>query len=263
MSDTPLKQPNNPPAILVITGGSRGIGRAIALKAAKVGYTIVWSYLKNHEAAAALKKDIEALGAEAHPVQADAQSENGILKLFALVDTIEANSAGKFSALVNNAGNVAPSARVDTFTTQRLTDMFALNVIGPFLCGREAVKRLSTAHGGLGGNIVNISSIAASLGSPGEYVDYAASKAAIDTFTLGLAKEVANEGIRVNAVRPGLIDTDLHTNSGDRERPFKLQSLIPMQKVGQPEDVASAVIWLLSDEASYITGTLIDVSGGR
>ncbi|MDO6423673.1 SDR family oxidoreductase [Saccharophagus degradans] len=244
---------------VLITGGSRGIGRAIAIHAAKAGYDIIFSYRTNLDAATSIYDELHALGAKAHGVQADVSTEAGVIRLFQFAD----EATGRLDALVNNAGNVAPSSRVDSFSAARVSDLLALNVLGPILCCREAVKRMSTLYGGRGGNIVNISSIAASLGSPGEYVDYAATKAAIDTLTKGLAKEVANEGIRVNAVRPGIIDTDLHANSGDRERPFKLQSLIPMQKVGSVDDIAQAVLWLLSDEASYITGSLLDVSGGR
>lgn len=249
--------------VIIVTGGSRGIGRAIVLKAAAQGDIIVWSYLKNHAAAKELQQEIQQLGGEGHPLQTDVSNEAGVLKLFAFIDLYLSNHPGQLYAVINNAGNVALSDRVENYSEQRLTNMFALNVIGPFLCAREAIKRMSTKHKGKGGVIINLSSIAASLGSPGEYVDYAASKGALDTFTVGLAKEVANEGIRVNAVRPGLIDTDLHANSGDRDRPFKLQSLIPMQRVGSAEDVANAVVWLMSDEASYITGNLTDVSGGR
>lgn len=250
---------HNAKKVVLITGGSRGIGRAIGLLAAKAHYDIVFSYRTNHNAAEQHLAELHALGANAYAIQADASTEQGAQALFDFLD----NTTGRIDALINNAGNVAPSGRVDSYSAERVSDLLALNVLGPFLCCREAVKRMSNLYGGCGGNIVNISSIAASLGSPGEYVDYAASKAAVDTLTKGLAKEVGSEGIRVNAVRPGIIDTDIHANSGDRQRPFKLQSIIPMQKVGSADDVAQAVMWLISNEASYVTGSLLDVSGGR
>ena len=244
---------------VIITGGSRGIGAACAVRAARAGYAVVASYRDDAHAAAAVVSAIEREGGRALALRADVAVATDVAQLFDAAD----RAFGPLTALVNNAGITAPSSRVDEMDVARLTRMFATNVIGSFLCAREAVRRMSTRHGGPGGAIVNLSSAAARLGSPGEYVDYAASKGAIDTFTLGLAKEVAAEGIRVNAVRPGLIHTDIHAAAGQPGRVERLQSTVPMQRGGTADEVAAAVLWLLSAEASYVTGTLLDVAGGR
>ena len=244
---------------VIITGGSRGIGAACAVRAARAGYAVVASYRDDAHAAAAVVSAIEREGGRALALRADVAEASDVAQLFDAAD----RAFGPLTALVNNAGITAPSSRVDEMDVARLTRMFATNVIGSFLCAREAVRRMSTRHGGPGGAIVNLSSAAARLGSPGEYVDYAASKGAVDTFTLGLAKEVAAEGIRVNAVRPGLIHTDIHAAAGQPGRVERLQSTVPMQRGGTADEVAAAVLWLLSAEASYVTGTLLDVAGGR
>lgn len=244
---------------VIITGGSRGIGAACAVRAARAGYAVVASYRDDAHAAAAVVSAIEREGGRALALRADVAVATDVAQLFDAAD----RAFGQLTALVNNAGITAPPSRVDEMDVARLTRMFATNVIGSFLCAREAVRRMSTRHGGPGGAIVNLSSAAARLGSPGEYVDYAASKGAIDTFTLGLAKEVAAEGIRVNAVRPGLIHTDIHAAAGQPGRVERLQSTVPMQRGGTADEVAAAVLWLLSAEASYVTGTLLDVAGGR
>jgi NAD(P)-dependent dehydrogenase (short-subunit alcohol dehydrogenase family) len=238
--------------VVLITGGSRGIGAATAVLAAQRGYDVCISYLSNADAAKSVVQQIESLGRKALAVQADVSLEPDILRLLETVDT-----------LVNNAGILDKQTTVENITAERLQRIFATNVIGSFLCAREAVKRMSTKHGGKGGAIVNNSSAAARLGAPNEYVDYAASKAALDTLTIGLAKEVATEGIRVNAVRPGIIKTDIHILGGEPGRPQRLAEFIPMKRSGKAEEVAAAIVWLLSDEASYITGTLLDIAGGR
>ncbi len=244
---------------VIVTGGSRGIGRTICLGAAKVGYQVCVNYAHNAEAAGEVISLIQAAGGTAIAVQADMTKEADILRMFETVD----RELAPLSALVNNAGIVDKASRVEDMSLERLERMFTTNITGPFLCAREAVKRLSTAHAGKGGVIVNISSVAAKLGSPNEYVDYAASKAAIDTMTMGLAKEVANEGIRVNAVRPGVIYTDIHASGGEPNRVDRVKSMVPMQRGGEAQEIADAVLWLLSDQSSYVTGSLIDVSGGR
>ena len=244
--------------VLLVTGGSRGIGRAVALRAAKRGYAVCLSYASREDAARAVVAEIEAAGGRARAVRADVASEKDILALFAAADGL-----GKLTALVNNAGVVDVVARVDEMSAARLARMFTTNVTGSFLCAREAVKRMSTRHGGKGGGIVNLSSVAARIGSPGNYVDYAASKGAIDTFTIGLAREVADEGIRVNAVAPGLIATDIHASGGQPDRANQLRTSVPMQRIGEADEIAAAVMWLLSEEASYATGTVLTVSGGR
>ncbi len=216
-------------------------------------------YLHEAGAARSVVDECRLLGRRAVAIQGDVASEHDVVTLFAKVD----EELGPLSALVNSAGIVDQKARVDEYSSARLERMFAVNVIGPFLCAREAVRRMSTVHGGSGGSIVNISSAAARLGSPGEYVDYAASKGAIDTLTLGLAREVAAEGVRVNAVRPGLVHTTIHASGGQPDRAERLAGTIPMGRVGQPSEIAATVAWLCSDEASYVTGALIDVSGGR
>lgn len=245
--------------VILITGGSRGIGAATALRAARDGYAVVLSYREDAAAAARVISDIEAAGGKALAVQADVAKEADILRLFETCD----HSFGPLTALVNNAGITERQTRVDEMQVDRLQRVFSTNVIGSFVCARAAVRRMSTRHGGVGGAIVNVSSAAARLGSPGEYVDYAASKGAIDTFTLGLAKELAAEGIRVNAVRPGIIYTDIHASSGEPGRVDRLKPMVPMQRGGQADEVAAAILWLLSDEASYVTGSFIDVAGGR
>lgn len=244
--------------ILLVTGGSRGIGAATARLAAGRGYDVCLSYADRADAAEQVVRDCEAAGARALAVQADVSVEEDVLKLFSASAEL-----GPLGVLVNNAGVVAPKARVADYESSRVATMLAVNVLGAFLCAREAVRVMSTRTGGHGGSVVNVSSRAAALGSPGEYVDYAASKAAVDTMTLGLAREVADEGIRVNAVRPGLIETDIHASGGQPDRVDRLRSAVPMQRPGLADEVAQAVLWLASAEASYVTGTLLDVSGGR
>lgn len=244
---------------MLITGGSRGIGAAIAHLAAARGYTVCLSYRSDRQAAEAVIADITSGGTTAFAVQADISHEPDILRLFAEVDA----RCGGLDALVNNAGTLETQMRVEDMSADRLRRVFETNVLGSFLCAREAVRRMSIRHGGRGGAIVNLSSRAARLASPGEYVDYAASKAAIDTLTLGLAKEVAAEGIRVNAVAPGLIHTDIHALGGEPGRVERLRTGVPMQRGGEPDEVARAVLWLLSEEASYTTGAILDVAGGR
>ena len=244
---------------LVITGGSRGIGAACVLRAARAGYPVVFSYREDAKAAATVARTVEREGGRALALRADVAVADDVMQLFIAAE----RAFGPIGALVNNAGITAPHARVDEMDAARLARIFTTNVVGSFLCAREAVRRMSTRQGGSGGAIVNVSSAAARLGSPGEYVDYAASKGAVDTFTLGLAREVAAEGIRVNAVRPGLIRTDIHANAGQPGRVERLQSTVPMQRGGSADEVAAAILWLLSAEASYVTGTLLDVAGGR
>ena len=244
--------------VAIITGGSRGIGRATALAAAARGYKVVVGYASNKAAADEVVAKIESSNGKAIAVKCDVGSEADILNLFK-----QADAFGPLGVLVNNAGVVDMTARVDEMSAERLHRMMNVNIVGSILCAREAVKRLSTKHGGKGGVIINLSSVAATLGSPAQYVDYAASKGAIDTFTLGLAREVAGEGIRVAAIRPGLIDTDIHASGGEPDRAHRLAHNVPMKRVGQAEEIANAVVWLMSDEASYVTGTILDVSGGR
>ncbi|WP_399681210.1 SDR family oxidoreductase [Xenophilus sp.] len=247
------------PQVLLITGGSRGIGAATALMAARQGFAVAVNYASHSLAADEVVRRIRAEGGSAITVQADVGNEAQVEAMFRKVDA----KLGRLTALVNNAGVVDATARVDEMDAKRLERMLRINVIGSFLCAREAVRRMSTRHGGAGGAIVNLSSAAARLGSPGQYVDYAASKGAIDTFTVGLAKEVADQGIRVNAVRPGLIDTEIHASGGMPTRAFDLAGTVPMQRTGTADEVAAAICWLLSAEASYTTGTLLDVGGGR
>lgn len=244
---------------VLITGASRGIGAATARIAAARGYHVCVNYRSDARAASEVVAQIKANGGSAFATQADVSLESDVLRLFETLD----RKIGPLSALVNNAGTLERQMRVEEMSAERIQRVFATNVIGAMLCAREAVKRMSTKHGGSGGAIVNVSSMAARLGSPNEYVDYAASKGAIDTFTVGLAKEVAAEGIRVNAVRPGLIYTDMHASGGEPGRVDRLKASLPMQRGGEPEEVARAILWLLSDEASFVTGTFIDVSGGR
>jgi NAD(P)-dependent dehydrogenase (short-subunit alcohol dehydrogenase family) len=245
--------------VLLITGGGRGIGAATALLAARRGYAVAVNYASNSLAADEVVRTIRAGGGTAIAVQADVGDEAQVISMFEKVDA----KLGRLTALVNNAGVVDVQARVDEMSVARLERMFRINVIGSFVCAREAVRRMSTKHGGEGGAIVNISSGAARLGSPGQYVDYAASKAAIDTLTIGLAKEVGDEGIRVNAVRPGLIDTEIHASGGMPHRAAELAPTVPMKRTGSPEEIAGAILWLLSAEASYTTMALLDVTGGR
>jgi NAD(P)-dependent dehydrogenase (short-subunit alcohol dehydrogenase family) len=248
--------------VLLVTGGSRGIGAATALLAAKHGYTVAVNYTANSLAADEVVRKIRAGGGTAITVQADVSVEADVLAMFKKVDA----KLGRLTALVNNAGVVDVPSRVDAMRTERLQRMFAINVFGSFMCAREAVKRMSTRYeggGGMGGSIVNVSSAAARLGAPGQYVDYASAKGAIDTFTIGLAKEVALEGIRVNAVRPGIIDTDIHASGGLPNRAKDLAPLVPMQRAGTAAEVAEAIMWLLSEKSSYTTGSIMDVAGGR
>jgi NAD(P)-dependent dehydrogenase (short-subunit alcohol dehydrogenase family) len=244
---------------MIVTGGSRGIGAATAKLAATRGYAVCINYQRGHDAAEQVVDEIRSTGGQAVAIQAGISSEAGVLELYRQVDS----ALGTVSALVNNAATLESQMRLDAMDASRIERIFAVNVLGSMLCAREAVKRMSTRHGGRGGVIVNVSSGAAKYGSPGEYVDYAATKGAIDTFTVGLASEVAQEGIRVNAVRPGFIYTGMHAKGGEPGRVDRVKTLVPMQRGGQPEEVANAILWLLSEEASYVTGTIIDVSGGR
>ena len=245
--------------VLLVTGASRGIGAATAVLAAAKGYAVAVNYVANEAAAQQVVQRIRDHGGEALAIAADVAQESDVLRMFAEVDA----KLGRLTALVNNAGVVDVSARVEDMSVERLKRMFDINVLGTILCAREAVRRMSTRHGGSGGAIVNVSSAAARLGSPGQYVDYAAAKGAVDAFTIGLAKEVAGEGIRVNAVRPGLIETEIHASGGLPDRVKQLQHLVPMQRGGTAEEVAQAILWLLAPEASYTTMSLVDVSGGR
>ena len=245
--------------VLVVTGGSRGIGAATALLASQRGYAVSVSYARDRVAADAIVAAIAAGGGKAVAVQGDVTHEKDVVRLF----DEAAAALGPVTALVNNAGILETQSRLENMEAARFERVFAANITGPFLCSREAVRRMSTKRGGAGGAIVNVSSMAAKLGSPGEYVDYAASKGAIDTFTIGLAREVAEDGIRVNAVRPGIIYTEIHVSAGEPGRVERLKSAVPMKRGGEPEEVARAILWLLSDEASYCTGTFLDVTGGR
>lgn len=249
---------------VLITGGGRGIGAATALAAARAGWDVAISFVSDEAAAQAVAQAVRAAGQRARVQRADVADDTQVAALFAGLDAaVAAGEIAPLGALVNNAGIVDVACRVDAMDAARVQRMFAVNVFGSFCCARQAVLRLSTRHGGHGGAIVNVSSVAARLGSPGQYVDYAAAKGAIDTFTLGLAREVAAEGIRVNAVRPGIIETDIHASGGQPERVAQLAPQLPMQRAGSAEEVASAIVWLLSDAASYTTGAVLDVSGGR
>ena len=245
--------------VVLVTGGSRGIGAATARLAAERGYAVCITYKSNRAAAESVVDAIARQGGKALALEGDVGVEPDVVRMFERLDT----AFGRITALVNNAGILERQMRVDEMTADRLQRVLTANVVGSFLCAREAVRRMSTRRGGSGGAIVNLSSAAARLGSPGEYVDYAASKGAIDTFTIGLAKEVAAEGIRVNAVRPGVIYTDIHASGGEPERVERVKNSVPMLRGGTADEVARAILWLLSDAASYSTGTFIDVSGGR
>ena len=244
---------------LLVTGGSRGIGAAAAVLAAQRGWDVAVNYTRDAAAAERVAAQVRAAGRRALVIQADVADEAQVLAMYAAVD----REFGPLSGLVNNAGVVDMPARVDEMSLQRLQRMFAINLTGSFLCAREAVRRMSTKYGGQGGVIVNLSSAAARLGSPGQYVDYAASKAGVDLMTLGLAREVATEGIRVNAVRPGIIDTEIHASGGLPDRAKQVAPQVPMQRAGTAEEVAQAIVWLLSEDSSYTTGAVIDVTGGR
>jgi NAD(P)-dependent dehydrogenase (short-subunit alcohol dehydrogenase family) len=244
--------------VLVVTGGSRGIGAAVCRLGAERGYGVVVNYAGNVAAAEMVCAEIHARGGEAVAVQGDVSVPDDVERIFAAADRL-----GPLSALCNNAGIVDRKSRVEDMTPERLARMFAVNITGSILCAQQAIRRLSTRHGGTGGAIVNLSSAAAKLGAPGYYVDYAASKGAIDTFTVGLALEVAAEGIRINGVRPGIIETDIHAAGGEPDRAATMAASLPMARPGTAEEVAHAILWLLSDEASYVTGTTLAVTGGR
>lgn len=246
-------------AIALVSGASRGIGRATALLLAQEGYTVAVNYHRQRDAADEVVTAIQALGGKAFVVQADISDESQVEAMFARID----EEGLPLTALVNNAGILFQQSRVEALSAARINQVLATNVTGYFLCCREAVKRMSTQHGGQGGAIVNVSSAAARLGSPGEYVDYAASKGAVDSLTTGLSLEVAASGIRVNGVRPGFIYTEMHASGGEPGRVARVSSAIPMQRGGQPEEVAQAIAWLLSDKASYVTGSFIDLAGGK
>lgn len=245
--------------VMLITGASRGIGAATALMAAEAGYAVAVNYLKNKTAAEKVVQAITQRGGNALAMQADVSNEKGVLRLYDQVD----KAFNRLDVLVNNAGILETQMRLEDLSEDRLQRIFAANITGPMLCAREAVRRMAFKFGGKGGAIVNVSSVAAKTGSPGEYIDYAASKGAIDTLTVGLAKEVAEEGIRVNAVRPGFIYTDIHADGGEPGRVDRVKSNVPLKRGGQPEEVAEAILWLASDKSSFSTGAFIDVSGGR
>ncbi len=247
------------PKTLFITGGSRGIGAATARLAALRGWDVAVNYTRDAAAAEAVAAEVRAAGRRALVLQGDVGVEADVLAMFAALD----REWGALTGLVNNAGVVDVAARVDEMSAARIERMFTINVFGTMWCAREAVRRMSTKHGGQGGVIVNLSSAAAKLGAPGQYVDYAAAKGAVDAFTLGLAREVATEGIRVNAVRPGIIETDIHASGGQPGRAAQMAPMVPMQRAGSADEVAQAILWLLSADSSYTTGTVLDVTGGR
>jgi NAD(P)-dependent dehydrogenase (short-subunit alcohol dehydrogenase family) len=240
--------------VMIVTGGGRGIGAATARLAARRGYKVCVNYARDRSSAQALAREIDGIA-----VQADVALESQVLRLFEETD----RRLGKLSVLVNNAGIVDRASRVDELSIERIERMLAVNVTGSILCAREAVKRMSTRHGGQGGSIVNLSSVAAKIGAPGQYVDYAAAKGAIDAFTLGLSKEVGAEGIRVNAVRPGVIKTEIHASGGDPGRAERIGATAPLGRAGEAEEIANAILWLASDEAAYVSGAILDVAGGR
>lgn len=245
--------------VVLITGAGRGIGAATARLLARQGCAVVVNYARDTASAHALVQELRGLGARAEAIQADVSDEAQVMAMFARID----QTMGRITGLVNNAGVVDTAQRVDEQSMARWQRMFGINVMGTLLCAREAVRRMSRRHGGSGGAIVNVSSVAATLGSPNQYVDYAAAKGAVDVFTIGLAREVADEGVRVCAVRPGIIDTDIHASGGQPDRARRLAPLIPMQRPGTADEIAQGIVWLLSDEASYATGTIMDLTGGR
>lgn len=247
------------PKIVLITGASRGIGAAVAVLAAEAGYDVVVNYARDEPAAQAVVSSVRAAGQRSLAVQADVSDEDQVRRMFATVD----RELGRLTALVNNAGVVAKASKLQDMTLERWQRMFGINVIGSFLCAREAINRMALSKGGSGGSIVNMGSAASRIGSPSDYVDYAASKGAIDTFTLGLGKELASDGIRVNAVRPGLIETEIHASGGNPDRVALNSQFVPMRRGGTAIEVAEAVLWLMSDKASFVTATLVDVTGGR
>ncbi len=253
-----MNESTNPP-VMVVTGGSRGIGAAVCLLAARRGYRVVLGYRESRQEAKEVAARASADGGTVLPVRADVSVEADVVRLFETAS----EDAGPVTALVNNAGILERQMDLVDMPPDRIDRVFAVNVRGSFLCAREAVRRMARSRGGNGGAIVNVSSAASRIGAPHEYIDYAASKGAIDTMTLGLSKEVAAEGIRVNAVRPGIIDTGIHASGGEPGRVERVAPMVPMQRAGNPEEVAHTILWLLSDEASYLTGTLVDVSGGR
>ncbi len=257
MSETSTHAPQAP--LMLITGGGRGVGAATARLAAARGYDVAISFVSNESAARAVAADVEALGRRALPVRADSADPEQVARLFAAID----RTFGRLDVLVNNAAIIARQSRLEDFEFERMRRIFAVNSIGPILCAQQAVKRMSYRHNGKGGVVINISSASARLGSPNEYVDYAASKGALETFTTGFAKEVARDGIRVNCIRPGHIYTDMHASGGEPGRVDRVKDSIPMGRGGQPEEVARAILWLASDEASFITGTFLDVTGGK
>ena len=245
--------------IILITGASRGIGAATARLAATRGFAVAINFMHRADAAETLARELVATGTDAITVQADVSREEDVLRLFATVDT----RLGTLTALVNNAGILEQQMRLDAMTADRWHRVLATNVVGSFLCAREAVRRMSTQHGGRGGAIVNLSSVASVIGGANEYIDYAASKGAVDAMTVGLAREVATEDIRVNAVRPGATRTDIHASGGEPGRVDRVKAAIPMKRGGEPEEIAAAIMWLVSEEASYVTGAVLDVAGGR
>lgn len=245
--------------VILITGGSRGVGAATARLAAARGYDVAISYVSNEAAALAVANDVKAAGRRTLAVRADSAEPEQVAALFAAID----REFGRIDVLVNNAGILGPQSRLEDLDFARMQRIFAVNAIGPMLCGQQAVKRMSQRHNGRGGVVINVSSGAARLGSPNEYIDYAASKGALETFTIGFAKEVARDGIRVNCIRPGHIYTDMHASGGEPGRVDRVKDSIPMGRGGQPEEVARAILWLASDEASFITGTFLDVTGGK
>jgi NAD(P)-dependent dehydrogenase (short-subunit alcohol dehydrogenase family) len=262
MPDNPRADPGAHP-VLLVTGASRGIGAATALRAAAAGWDLALNFRNGRDAAQGVAEAVRAAGRRAWLLPADVADDAAVVAMFETLDDTLRDEGGRLAGLVNNAGIVAPAQRIDTMDGARWQRMFAVNVFGSFACAREALRRMSTRHGGAGGAIVNLSSAASRLGSPGQYVDYAAAKAAIDTFTLGLAREVAAEGVRVNAVRPGIIETEIHASGGEPDRAARLGAQVPIARAGTADEVAQAVVWLLGPEASYTTGALLDVTGGR